>query len=72
MIAILYGYPGQGRSREGSLLAANPISIGPPVVSVSDRHFVLVDENQNSVWHIPDGQTPLTSFGGISGTLCTR
>jgi len=68
MIAILYGYPGEGRAPEGRVLGASAISIGLPVVSVSDRHFVLVDEHQDAHMYIPEGQTPLTNFGGISGS----
>jgi hypothetical protein len=67
-IAILYGYPGEGRAPEGKVLGASPISVGLPVVSVSERHFVLADENQNAHLHKPDAQIPLTNFGGISGS----
>jgi hypothetical protein len=68
MIGMLYGYPGEGRVPEGKVLAASPISIALPVVSVSDRHFVLFDERQDARVYIPDAQTALTNFGGISGS----
>jgi len=68
MIAVLLGYPGEGRTLEGDVLGASPLSVGLPVVSVSERHFLLVDENQDAHVMVPDGQTPLTNFGGISGS----
>ncbi len=68
MMAVLYGYPGEGRMPESGVLGASPISIGLPVVSVSDRHFVLVDEDRDVELFVPEGQRPLTSFGGISGS----
>ncbi len=68
MLAILYGYPGEGRAPEGVVLGASHICIALPVVSVSDRHFLICDENQDAHVLIPDGQTPLTNFGGISGS----
>lgn len=68
MLAILYGYPGQGRVDQGQAVGMSPISIGLPVVSASERHFVLIDEEGTADWEIPDGQDPLTSFGGISGS----
>lgn len=67
-LAALYGYPGEGRTLEGDVLGASPLSVGLPVVSVSQRHFVLVDEDQDAHVLVPDGQTPLTHFGGISGS----
>ncbi len=68
MMGVLYGYPGQGRMPENGVLGASPISIGLPVVSVGDRHFVLLDENQDVQLFVPEGQRTLTSFGGISGS----
>jgi hypothetical protein len=69
MLAVLYGYPGEGRQVEQSgALGASPLSAALRVVSVSDRHFVLADEDQDAHVFVPDGQKPLTSFGGISGS----
>jgi Trypsin-like peptidase domain len=68
MTAILLGYPGQGRSVEGDILGARALSLALPVVSVSDRHFVLVDESQDAHILVPEEQAPLTHFGGISGS----
>jgi hypothetical protein len=68
MLTALIGYPGEGRRAEGGVLGVSPLSAGLPVVSVSERHFVLVDENQDAHVLTPDGQSPLTNFGGISGS----
>jgi hypothetical protein len=68
VLTALIGYPGEGRRAEGGVLGVSPLSAGLPVVSVSERHFVLVDENQDAHVLTPDGQSPLTNFGGISGS----
>lgn len=68
MLAVVYGYPGQGRMPQGQILGVSALSITLPIASVSDRHFVLVDENDSMEAFTPDGQQPLTSFGGISGS----
>jgi len=68
MMAILYGYPGDGRVPEGGTLGASPISIGLPVVSVSERHFLLADEPGDAHVFAPDGRTTLKNLGGISGS----
>ncbi len=69
MLAILMGYPGEGRKIEqNGALGASPLSAGMRVVSVSERHFVIADETQDAHMFVPKGQKPLTSFGGISGS----
>jgi hypothetical protein len=67
-LTALIGYPGEGRKAEGGVLGVSPLSAGLLVVSVSERHFVLAEENQDAHVLIPDGQSPLTHFGGISGS----
>jgi hypothetical protein len=69
MMAVVYGYPGQGRVTEGpTVLGVRAVSIGLPIASVSDRHFVLVDEGDEPSVLVPPGQNVLTSFGGVSGS----
>jgi hypothetical protein len=68
MKGVLIGYPGEGRQPDGGVLGASPLSVGLPIVSVSDRHFVMVDENQDIDIFVPEGQPALTNFGGISGS----
>jgi hypothetical protein len=69
MLAVLVGYPGQGRKVEQSgALGASPLTAGMRVVSVSDRHFVIADEDQDAHVFVPEGQKPLANFGGISGS----
>jgi hypothetical protein len=68
MLAVLYGYPGEGRVPQGDVMGASALSIGLPVASVSDGHFVMADTNGDAHSLVPDGQDPLTSFGGISGS----
>ena len=69
MLAVLVGYPGEGRKVEQSgAIGASPLAAGMHVVSVSERHFVIADENQDAHVFVPEGQKPLTSFGGISGS----
>ncbi|MGA2704897.1 MAG: hypothetical protein ABSH35_27875 [Isosphaeraceae bacterium] len=69
MLAVLVGYPGEGRNVEQSgALGASPLSAVMRVVSVSERHFVIADEDQDAHVFVPKGQKPLTSFGGISGS----
>jgi hypothetical protein len=69
MLAIVFGYPGQGRSPEGpTALGVSALSIALPITSVGDRHFALFDESGDTVELVPEGQEPLTSYGGISGS----
>jgi hypothetical protein len=69
MLAVLVGYPGEGRKVEqNGALGASPLSAVMRVVSVSERHFVIADEDQDAHMFVPKGQKPLTSFGGISGS----
>jgi hypothetical protein len=69
MMAIVYGYPSQGRiPTSPTTLGVSALSIGLPIVSVSSRHFVLVDESGDPAVLVPEGQEPLTSFGGVSGS----
>jgi hypothetical protein len=67
MLAVVYGYPGEGRLPQGGSLGVRGLSVALPVVSVSDRHFVLSDENGDAARLTPDGANPFTRFGGISG-----
>lgn len=68
MLAVLVGYPGEGRKVEqNGSLGASPLMAGMRVVSASERHFVIADEDQDAHVFVPQGQKPLTSFGGISG-----
>jgi hypothetical protein len=73
MLAVLFGYPGQGRKpdRSGDL-GASPLSLSLPVVSVSERHFVLMDKHQDAHALVPAGQSPLANFGGVSGSAGLR
>ena len=68
MPAIIYGYPGQGRVPLGDSLGIRPNTIGKYVASVSDRHFLLADVNSDAEIGTPEGATPLTSLGGMSGS----
>ena len=69
MLAVLVGYPGAGRKVEQSgALGVSPLSAGMRVVSVSERHFVIADEDQDAHVFVPKGQKALTNFGGISGS----
>ena len=68
MLATIYGYPGEGRMPQGGVLGARAVVVALPVASVSDRHFIVVDENDDSIRLTPEGAEPLTSFGGLSGS----
>jgi len=68
MPVVVYGYPGQGRVPLGNSLGVRPNVIGRYVVSVSDRHFVLANPDNDAVIRTPDGVAPLTSLGGMSGS----
>ena len=50
------------------MIDASPLLVLTRVASVSERHFVVVDENQEPLIVMPDGQPPHTSFGGMSGS----
>jgi hypothetical protein len=66
---VVLGYPGQGRAPISSdSLGIMPLAIGRTVTSLSDRHFVLADEDGDAYTHAPEGPKPLTSYGGISGS----
>ena len=68
MLAFLIGYPGQTRVNLGNEVGIAPFILGLPLVSVSDRHFVLSDEKGTATRVSPEELPPLTDFGGISGS----
>ena len=69
MLAVLFGYPGEGRRVEqNGALGASPLSIGMRIVSVSARHFVIADEDQDAHEFVPKGENRVTRFGGMSGS----
>jgi hypothetical protein len=66
---VVVGYPGQGRHASGEdTLQVMPLSVGRKVSSISEKQFVLADETQDAYTHVPHGQSPLTSYGGLSGS----
>jgi hypothetical protein len=66
---VLIGYPGQGRRVEqDGVLGASLLSVAMRIVSVSERHFVIADEDQDAHVVVPKGETLPTSFGGLSGS----
>jgi hypothetical protein len=69
MLAFFVGYPGEGRRvQQGGALGVSALTAGMRIVSVSERHFVVADESQDAHMFVPEGQKPLTNFGGISGS----
>jgi len=68
MAVVVYGYPSQGRIPLGNNLGVRPNLIGRQVVSVSDRHFVLANPENDAVVRTPEGVAPLTSLAGMSGS----
>ena len=69
MRVLVYGYPGQGRvPLSARSLGVCPLVIGRYVVSVSDRHFLLANPDDDAVTRTPDGIASLTGFGGLSGS----
>ena len=68
MPALIYGYPGEGRVPLGDSLGIRPLTTGRYVASVTDRHFSLADIQGDSEMRTPEGATPITSYGGISGS----
>ena len=68
MPALIYGYPGEGRVPLGDSLGIRPLTMGRYVASVTDRHFSLADIHGDSEMRTPEGATPITSYGGISGS----
>ena len=68
MPALIYGYPGEGRVPLGNSLGIRPLTMGRYVTSVTDRHFSLADIHGDSEMRTPEGATPITSYGGISGS----
>src|SRR5208283_975528 len=67
MPALIYGYPGEGRVPLGDSLGIRPLTMGRYVASVTDRHFSLADIHGDSEMRTPEGATPITNNGGISG-----
>jgi hypothetical protein len=66
---VVVGYPGQGRHASGEdTLQVRPLSVGRRVSSISEKQFVMADETQDAYNHVPHGQSPLTSYGGLSGS----
>ena len=66
---VVVGYPGQSRGPSAAdTLGVSPLSIGRRVSSISEKQFVMADETQDAYSHVPEGQKPLTSYGGISGS----
>jgi hypothetical protein len=68
MPAFLFGYPGQGRVPMGDSLGIRPLTLARHVSTVNDRHFSLADDKGDSEPRTPEGATPLTDYGGISGS----
>ena len=67
MPAFLFGYPGQGRVPMGDSLGIRPLTLGRYVSTVTERQFSLADDRGDSEMRTPDGATPITDYGGISG-----
>jgi len=66
---VVVGYPGQGRRASGEdTLEVRPLSVGRTVSSISEKQFVMADETQDAHIHVPHGQNPLTTYGGLSGS----
>ena len=68
MPAFLFGYPGQGRVPMGDSLGIRPLTPGRHVSTVTERHFSLANEKGDSERGTPEGATPMTDYGGISGS----
>jgi hypothetical protein len=68
-LVVVVGYPGQSRRASGEdTLQVGPLSLGRTVSSISQKQFVMADESQDAYIHVPLGQSPLTSYGGLSGS----
>jgi hypothetical protein len=69
MLAVLVGFPGEGRRVEpDGTLGVSPLVAVMRVVSVSSRHFIIADEDQDAHVYVPPGQKWLKNFGGVSGS----
>jgi Trypsin-like peptidase domain len=68
MAAIVFGYPGQGRVPMDSRLGVTPMIIGRQITSCNDLRFALVDTEQDAIKTSPEGASPLTRLGGMSGS----
>ncbi len=67
MLGYLIGYPGQLLILESGLAIKPLMEFTRPVVSVSDRHFILHDEDGDAVMTYADNTPTVTALGGISG-----
>jgi hypothetical protein len=67
MSGYLLGYPGLGRTMMNDIVGVPSLALAMPIVSSSDRHFILCDETGDIVRSIPNGAPPLSHLGGISG-----
>jgi hypothetical protein len=68
LLAIVHGYPGQGRVPQGETLGARPTIIFLGVADVRGSDFVIADISDDAVLTVPDGAEPLTCLGGMSGS----
>jgi hypothetical protein len=68
MYALIFGYPGQGRVPLDQTLGIRPNTTGMRVASTPPTHFLVVDTENDVVATTLQGATPLTNFGGMSGS----
>jgi hypothetical protein len=67
MMGYLIGYPGELIVVTKEAASKPLMEFARPVVSVSDRHFVLHDEDGDAVQTYADGMPTVTHLGGVSG-----
>jgi hypothetical protein len=67
MMGYLIGYPGQLTIVTKESASKPLMEFARPVVSVSERHFVLHDESGHAVQSYVDNTPNVTELGGISG-----
>jgi hypothetical protein len=52
----------------GDSLGIRPLTLGRHISTVTERHFSLANEKGDSERGTPEGATPMTDYGGISGS----
>jgi hypothetical protein len=67
MMGYLIGYPGELIVVTKETASKPVMEFARPVVSVSERHFVLHDESGDVVQTYAEGMPTVTRLGGISG-----